>query len=33
MDNERPEGTDDQYITSAYGEDLRRNDHMKRSEI
>ena len=33
MDNERPEGTEDQSITSADGEDLRRNVHMRRSEI
>ena len=26
-------GTEDQYITSADGEDLRRNVHMRRSEI
>ena len=31
MDNVRPEGTEDQSITSEYGEDLKRNDHMKRS--
>ena len=33
MDNERPEVTEDQYITSADGEDLRRNVHMRRSDI
>ena len=33
MDNERPEGTEDQSITSADGEYLRRNVHMGRSEI
>ena len=33
MDNERTEGTEDQSITSADGEDLRRNVHMRRSEI
>ena len=33
MDNERPEGTEDQSITSTDGEDLRRNVHMRRSEI
>ena len=33
MDNERPEGNEDQSITSVDGEDLRRNVHMRRSEI
>ena len=33
MENERPEGTEDQYITSADGEDLMRNVHMRCSEI
>ena len=33
MDNVRPEGTEDQYITSADGEVLRRNVHTRRSEI
>ena len=33
MDNERPKGTEDQYITSADGEDLRRNFYMRRSKI
>ena len=33
MDNERPEGTEDQSITSADGEYLRRNVHMRRSKI
>ena len=33
MDNERPDGTEDQSIISADGEDLRRNVHMRRSEI
>ena len=33
MDNERPEGTEYQSITSADGEDLRRNVHVRRSEI
>ena len=33
MDNERPEDTEDQSITSADGEDLRRNVHMRRSKI
>ena len=32
MDNVRPEGTEDQYITSADGEDLRRNVHVRRYE-
>ena len=33
MDNVRTEGTEYQSITSAYGEDLRRNVHMRRSGI
>ena len=33
MDNVRPEDTEEQSITSADGEDLRRNVHMRRSEI
>ena len=33
MYNVRPEGTEDQSITSSDGEDLRRNVHMRRSEI
>ena len=33
MENECPEVTEYQSITSAYGEDLRRNVHMRRSEI
>ena len=33
MENERPEGTEDQSIKSADGEDLRRNVHMRRSKI
>ena len=33
MDNEHPEGTEDQSITSEDGEDLRRNVHMRRSKI
>ena len=33
MENERPEGTEDQSITFADGEDLRRDFHMRRSEI
>ena len=33
MDNEHLEGTEDQYITSEDGEDLRRNVHMRRSKI
>ena len=33
MDNEHPEGTEDQYITSEDSEDLRRSVHMRRSEI
>ena len=33
MDNLRPEGTADQYITSADGEAFRRNVHMRRSKI
>ena len=33
MDNVRPKGTEDQSITSSDGEDLRRNVHMRRSEI
>ena len=32
MYNVCPEGTEDQYITSAYGEDLRRNAHVRCSE-
>ena len=32
MDNVPPEGIEDQYITSSYGEDLRRNVHVRRSE-
>ena len=33
MDNEHPEGTEDQSIIYEDGEDLRRNFHMRRSEI
>ena len=33
MDNEHPEGTEDQSITSEDGEYLRRNVHMRRSKI
>ena len=33
MDNERPKGTEDQSSTSADGEDLRRNVHMRHSKI
>ena len=33
MDNVRPEGTEDQSITSEDSEDLRRNVHMRRSKI
>ena len=33
MDNENPDGTEDQSITFADGEDLRRNVHMRRSKI
>ena len=32
MDNVRPEGNEDQYITSTGGEDLERNVHMRPSE-
>ena len=32
MENVRPEGTEDQYITSPDGEDLGRNVHVRRSE-
>ena len=32
MDNVSPEGTEDQYITSSYGEDLKRNVHVRRYE-
>ena len=32
MDNVRPEGTEDQSITSPSGEALRRNIHVRRSE-
>ena len=31
MENARLEGTEDQYITSSDGEDLRRNVHVRRS--
>ena len=33
MDNEHPEGTEDQSITSEDGEDLRSNVHMRCSVI
>ena len=33
MYNVRPEGTEDQSITSEDGEELRRNVYMRRSEI
>ena len=33
MDIEYPEVTEDQSITSADGEDLRRNFHMRRSKL
>ena len=33
MDNERPEVTEDQSITSEDGEDLKSNVHMRRSKI
>ena len=32
MDNVRPEGTEDQYVTSPNGEALGRNFHVRRSE-
>ena len=32
MDNESTEGTEDQSVTSVDGEDLRRNNHVRRSE-
>ena len=32
MDNMRPEGTEDQYVTSPNGEALGRNFHVRRSE-
>ena len=33
MDNVRPEGTEDQYVTSPSGEALGRNVHVRRSEL
>ena len=32
MENVRPEGTEDQYVTSPSGEALGRNVHVRRSE-